>query len=597
MSLDRGSLDRGPLRLRSDSSRIALWVGIGILVGLATMALLAPLLAPYNPDLRVGPPFSGPTGRFLLGTNDVGGDLLSELIYGARVSLAVGVAAAVLGTAIGTVVGVLAGSGGRVVDAVLMRIVDMVLVLPLVPLTIVVGVFLGPGLGTQIAVITAVMWARPARELRSQALSLRQQDDIRAIRMMGGGQLYLLRYHLLPRMTAIVVPQLVIAAKTAILLEAALSFLGLGDPGARSWGTTLSLAYQRNAFLTGAWVWWVVPPGVCIAATVLGFALIGTWFEPRRSRPGVSPPAVVRASAHEVSAPSGLSPVQAQDLPWAEAVAAVRGLTVVYTDRVGHTVTAVDGADLVVGAGQAVGLVGASGSGKSSLVAAALGLLPPTAHAPAGQRWLSGHDLDRIDPARLRGLLGDRVAVIPQDAQQALNPVIPIGRQIAEAITAHHPRARGAAAARDQRDKVMELMDLVDLPTDRIDAYPHELSGGMRQRVVIAMALANDPDLLVADEPTSGLDVILAADLVGLLARLRRQRSLALLLVSHDLPLVLGLVDEVVVIDRGQVVESGPVGRVATAPRHPVTRALLEAMPPLVNASADSAASAPRGGR
>ncbi|MDP9020347.1 MAG: ABC transporter permease, partial [Actinomycetota bacterium] len=250
-------------------------VGAGLLLVLVAVAAAAPLLAPYDPTARAGPPFASPSADHLLGTNDVGQDLLSELLFGARVSLAVGIAAAVAATAVGTVVGLVAGYARGWVDAVLMRVVDVVLSLPFLPLMLVVGVFVGPGLATQILVIGGVMWAGAARELRSQVLSARELDHVLAARSMGARSGHVAVRHLLPAVTPLVVPQLVLATKTAVLLEASLSFLGLGDPTAKSWGTTLFYANARSAFLTDAWLWWVVPPGLGIVAAVLAFALMG----------------------------------------------------------------------------------------------------------------------------------------------------------------------------------------------------------------------------------------------------------------------------------------------------------------------------------
>lgn len=259
-------------------------VGLGMLSFLLLVALLAPLLAPYDPAARIAPPFAPPGWEHPLGANDVGQDILSNLVFGARVSLVVGISAAAAATVIGTLVGLTAGYSGGVVDAVLMRLVDVALSLPFLPLMIVIGVFLGPGLSTEILVISGVIWAGAARELRSQTLSVSRRDHVRAARAMGAGRWYVLRRHLLPVVFPLVIPQFVRAANVAILLEASLSFLGLGDPTAQSWGTMLFYANARSAFLTDAWIWWVVPPGLCIAAAVLSFALIGYALE-ERARP------------------------------------------------------------------------------------------------------------------------------------------------------------------------------------------------------------------------------------------------------------------------------------------------------------------------
>lgn len=251
-------------------------VGGAVLAAIAFMALAAPLLAPYDPALTTGQPLSGPSPAHPLGTNDVGQDVLSELLYGARASLAVGFAAALAATVLGFAVGLAAGLGGRLLDAVLMRGVDVVLALPFLVLMIVLGAFFGGGAIVQIAVIAGLLWTIPAREVRAQVLSLRERGPVRAAVAMGAGSAHLVRWHLGPALAPLVGAQLVRAASIAILLEASLSFLGLGDAGDKSWGTMLHFAQVQGAFLTDAWLWWVVPPGLAIAATVLSLALVAT---------------------------------------------------------------------------------------------------------------------------------------------------------------------------------------------------------------------------------------------------------------------------------------------------------------------------------
>lgn len=250
-------------------------VGITLLALLAIAGAFAPWIAPYPPDEMTGPPFSAPSPAHLLGTNDVGQDLLSELIFGARISLTIGFLAAVMGVSIGTLVGVVAGYFGGWVDAILMRVVDIVLVVPFLPLMILLAAYLGPSLWTIILVIGALVWARPARVIRAQVLSARHLDYVDAARALGGSSRRVLRRHVLPGVLSLSLAQFILAAGTAILIEASLSFLGLGDPTAKSWGSTLYYAQVRSAFLSGAWTWWVLPAGLLITAAVLGFAFTG----------------------------------------------------------------------------------------------------------------------------------------------------------------------------------------------------------------------------------------------------------------------------------------------------------------------------------
>ncbi|PLS75863.1 MAG: ABC transporter [Actinobacteria bacterium] len=543
--------------------------GVAVLGVLAAIAAAAPVLAPFDPGARVGAPFSPPSTTHLLGTNDVGQDLLSELVFGARASLAVGLAAAAASTAIGTAIGLTAGYARGWVDTVLMRIVDVVLSLPFLPLAIVIGVVLGPGLATLVLLIAAVTWAGTARSLRSQVLAVRELDHVSAARAMGATTSHVLWRHVLVDVTPLVVPQFVLAAKVAILLEASLSFLGLGDRTTRSWGTTLSFAFERSAFLTDAWLWWVVPPGACIALAVLGFSLVGYGIEemsrPRlRRRPA---PVWQRQSVPAGSAAAG----ESAPVPVLEIV----DLGVRY-DTPSGAVLALDGVSLTVAAGEVVGLIGESGSGKSTVVTAAAGLLRAPAVVTHGGVFLDGEELGALSPDELRRRRGTRVALVPQEAMAALNPVLSVGDQVVEAIRAHQPLSRAQGRAR-----AAQLLAMVGIDPARAGDHPHQFSGGMRQRIVIAMALANEPAVLIADEPTTGLDLVTAADVLRLLASLQARLGMAMLVVSHDLPAVLGLATRVIVLEDGRVVEEGTGERVSSLPSHPHTKALIDAIPRL----------------
>ncbi|MFP5332860.1 MAG: ABC transporter permease [Acidimicrobiia bacterium] len=256
-------------------------VGLVIVVAMVLVAVFAPMLAPYDPAERVGIPFSPPSSEHPLGTNDVGQDLLSELIFGARVSLTVGIVAAIVALLIGTAVGVLAGYYPKRIGSVLMRLVDVVLILPFLPLLIVLAAYLGRSLTNTILVIAVLSWAAPARIIRSQVLSLRSREYVLASRSIGAPDRWIVFRHILPRTGLLATGSFVRAISGAILLEAALSFLGLGDPIQKSWGSILFWAQSRGAFLTPAWKWWVLPPGLAIMLASLGFALIAFAVEER----------------------------------------------------------------------------------------------------------------------------------------------------------------------------------------------------------------------------------------------------------------------------------------------------------------------------
>ncbi|MFI9486849.1 ABC transporter ATP-binding protein [Promicromonospora sp. NPDC052451] len=240
------------------------------------------------------------------------------------------------------------------------------------------------------------------------------------------------------------------------------------------------------------------------------------------------------------------------------------------------TVRAVDGLSYRVEAGRTLAIVGESGSGKSVSSLAVMGLLPDTARITRGTARLAGTDLLTLSRKEHRAYCGDRVAMVFQDALAALNPVHTVGYQLTEAL-----RARQGLSRADARTRAVELLDLVKVPNAkaRVKEYPHQFSGGMRQRVMIASALAMDPDVLIADEPTTALDVTVQAQVLRLLAEIQAERRMGLVLITHDLGVVAGVADDVTVMYAGRAVEQAPVEPLYRAPAHPYTRALLRSIP------------------
>lgn len=264
----------------------------------------------------------------------------------------------------------------------------------------------------------------------------------------------------------------------------------------------------------------------------------------------------------------------ATDTVEAPAALTVEGLRIAY----GAQAPAVDGIDVRVGRGEIVGLVGESGCGKSSVATALLGLLPPSAAVTAARLDVGGTGIIGLSERRLNAVRGSKVSMIFQEPMTALNPCMRIGAQIAEVLQVH-----GIGDKRSRAARAVELLELVQVPdpVQRARQYPHELSGGMRQRVVIAIAMAAEPDLLVADEPTTALDVTVQAQVLDLVMRLRDETGLSVLLISHDLAVVADVCDRVLVMYAGEVVEEGPPHQVLSDPQHPYTRALVRSIPGL----------------
>jgi peptide/nickel transport system ATP-binding protein len=253
----------------------------------------------------------------------------------------------------------------------------------------------------------------------------------------------------------------------------------------------------------------------------------------------------------------------------------VEGLRMHFFTRAG-VVKAVDDVSFTLERGRVMGLVGESGSGKSMTGYSILGLIDPPGRIVSGRIALAGRDLTKLDESAWRKLRGDRIAMIFQDPMMTLNPVLRIDTQMVEAVRAHRPVSRESALARCR-----EALARVGIPSpdERLQGYPHQFSGGMRQRVAIAIALINDPDVVIADEPTTALDVTIQGQILFEMQRLCRESGTGLIWITHDLSVVAGLADEVCVMYAGRIVESGPVDEVLERPRHPYTAGLLESIP------------------
>jgi peptide/nickel transport system permease protein len=555
-------------------NRVAVF-GAALITVIAVIALLAPVLPLADPDhtdlaRRMAPPFSA---HALLGTDQLGRDMLSRLIWGTRVSLVVGVVAAVIAATVGSAIGILAAYYGRVVDTVLMRGIDMLMAFPYLLLALAIVAALGPSLTHAMIAIVIVNVPFFARTVRGTTVGLRRADFMAAARLSGQSSARIIAFELFPN----VLPVVVVTASTSIgwmILETAgLSFLGLGaQPPMADLGGMLGDG--RNLLEVAPHV--ATIPGIAILLIAVGVNLLGDGvrdiLDPRLKSGGL---ARIRPATEVAPRAERLSrlPPEGQE---SGALLQLRGLDTRF--RIGRSVwNAVSGVDMVVRPGEAIGIVGESGSGKTVTALSILGLVAsPPGRIDGGEVLFNGEDLLGLPAGRLRAIRGDRIAYVFQDPLTTLNPVQSVGAQVAEAITAHRRLGRSDAWSR-----AVALLDSVGIadPAQKARAYPHELSGGQRQRIGIAMALANQPDLVVADEPTTALDVTTQARVLKLLAELRRRNDAAMIFISHDFGVVAELCDRVYVMYGGRVVESGPVRDVLRRPAHPYTARLLACVP------------------
>jgi peptide/nickel transport system permease protein len=552
-------------------------LGLTMLVLIVFVAIFAPVLAPYDPDSSAGigsrDLYNPPSAEHWFGTDDAGKDVLSSFMYGARVSLIVGFFAAFISIVIGGVIGIVAGYYGGRIENLLMRFTDTMLVIPDLPLIVVIVALTRPSLLNIIFVIGLLGWTTTARIVRSQTLAVKSRKFVLRARAIGAGDGHIILHHILPLVMPLLVVNAILVISLAILNESTLSFLGLGDPTATSWGQMLNFAFGRGAMSAGAW-WALVAPGFGIVWVVLSLTLLGHGLEqvlnPRLEAHHLMPGRPSFQS--EPGRPSSQSIVKKE----APVLLDVQNLSVNYVNE-GRVARAVQNVSFQLHEGELLGLVGESGCGKTTLMMALMRLLPAAGEIANGHIYFHGQDLVSLSEEEMRDVRWSGISVIFQGAMNALNPVRTVGDQIAEAILKHIPEMPpGVVDAR-----VKELLELVGISTEHRDHYPHQYSGGMRQRAMIAMALSCNPQIVIADEPTTALDVMIQAQILELLDDLRKKLGLAVIFVTHDLGVVAEMCDTVLVMYGGITAEYADVDTIFNAPRHPYTQELLKAFPDL----------------
>jgi peptide/nickel transport system permease protein len=545
---------------------------------------------PYGPiDTDFSHVLSGPVGHHWLGTDRLGRDIVARLLAGAGVSLRASFQVVITALVVALPLGLASGYIGGWFDNTLMRVMDGILSIPALILALAIAGVLGPGLTNAMIALTIVFIPSFTRLVRAQTLAVREETFIEASQSIGSRPWRILVTRVLPNVASPVIVQASLALGSVLLAEATLSFLGVGlQPPRASWGVMLSDAYEKIFTHPMQMVY----PGVAIALTVLAFNLLGDGLRDafsvdavrrkRKGRAGITRavipqarPVTAATSARAATSSAATTSAQATAAT-GDALLELDGLTVEFeTDQGVNRV--VEDVSLSVRPGEILGLVGESGSGKTVSALSILRLIPsPPGRIVDGSIRFDGTDILRADFDTMRQLRGGEIAMVFQDPMSSLNPAYSIGNQLVEAVRLHDDVSRAAARAR-----AVELLTRVGIPdaVARLDQYPHEFSGGMRQRVMIAMALICRPRLLIADEPTTALDVTVQAQILDLLRSTQQETGMAVILVTHDLGVVAGVCDRVTVLYAGQVVETGEVHDVFRRPRHPYTAGLLAAMP------------------
>ena len=545
-------------------------VGVLLLLVFMVLAIFPGQIAPDDPTAQIYQPALGPSWHHLLGTTGRGEDVFSQLVWGTRLSLVIALAVGALATVLSVLIGVSSAYLGGIADGILSLLTDVILVLPIFPLIIVIAAYRkNSGLFTLIVVLGALGWSYGARQLRSQTLSLRTRDFLESARVRGERKLYVILFEILPTMTSLIVATFLGAALYAVLTAAGLQFIGLGDPNSQSWGTMLYWAQNGEALFAGMPLW-AIAPGVCIALLGASFALLNYAFDE------ISSPALRVRRLERERLPKRLpKPVDEAPAGPNAPVLKVEDLTVAYATDSGPVV-AVDHVDLELARGEFLAIVGESGCGKSTLLYAIARLLgsPLPGEIVGGRVFFQGKDLVLLEERELRRVRWRDVSVVMQSAMNALNPVLTVAEQMRDACRAHSDMSR-----REIEERSREVLRLVSIDPVHLHSYPHQLSGGMRQRAMIAMALLFTPDLVIMDEPTSALDVVAQRSLMVQIKELQERLGFAVIFVTHDMSLVSHFSDRLLVMYAGQVAELSSTRELFDRPRHPYSQGLLEAFP------------------
>lgn len=568
-----GLSTRQRIQERLIGNKVAIAGGVFLVLVIA-VALFAPVLAPHseNQATRFQDILFGPSGEYWLGTDHVGRDIASRLMFGARYALFAGTEAVLVALMIGIPLGLILGYFRGWIDAIFMRVVEVVVAIPAIVMAMAIIAGLGSGLVKAMLAIGFVYSMVIARLLRAEVLAARKELYVDGAIAAGASSVRVMVRHVLPNVAPTLIVQTTLLFAQAILAEAGLSFLGIGAGSDQaSWGRMLRDAQQS----IDRTIWPALPPGLAVFATVVAFNVFGDGLrdafsrEARSGRVGLGDEQLhSRGRAPGDAAPSDVDP---------SSLLSVRGLSVTFPrPGTNDDFEVVRNVDIDIGHGEILALVGESGSGKSITALSIMGMVPDSGRVSSSSIVFNGVQLVDLSFGQLSRIRGTQMGVIFQEPFAALNPAHTVGRQVGESLRYHLGMSRGEA-----RSRTLELLAEVGIPDpkSRIDSYPHQFSGGMAQRVVAAMALACEPKLLIADEPTTALDVTVQGQLLDLIGNLARERNMSVLLITHDLGVVADLADRVAVMYAGQVVETGRLERVFTSPQHPYTEGLIRAIP------------------
>jgi ABC-type dipeptide/oligopeptide/nickel transport system ATPase component/ABC-type dipeptide/oligopeptide/nickel transport system permease subunit len=573
-------------------------LGIASIVILGTIALLAifaPVIAPFEENFaNISKTLAAPDSTNILGTDSAGRDNWSRLLFGAQLTLLSALLCAGVAIAIGLPAGLIAGYYAGKFEAVSNWVVSILMSLPGLIVLLTIRAAFGPSVWISMIAFGILISPSYFRLTRAAVQSVRNELYVDAARVSGLSDLSIVARHIFSVVRAPIIIQTAAIAGVAIAIQSGLEFLGLGDPTKATWGVMLSEGF-KNVYMTPTLLLW---PALAMALTIGGLVLLGNAIRDaledgekikhRKKRTPASAKAAAmatatgaeRTTAEPAKARQSRKAVAAVERGTEHHLVKVTNLGVGYPQADGSIKKVVDDVSFHVDRGEILGIVGESGSGKSQTAFSILGLLPDNARIVAGSIQFDGNytvapDEDRVNQERLSKLRGKRISYIPQEPMSNLDPAFTIGYQLVTPMV----RVLGISKA-EARTRALKLLTDVGIvnPERTFNAYPHEVSGGMAQRVLIAGAISCEPDLVIADEPTTALDVTVQADVLDLLRELQQRLNIGVILVTHNFGVVADLCDRVAVMQNGRLVEEGTVREILRNPKEQYTQTLLGSM-------------------
>jgi peptide/nickel transport system permease protein len=547
---------------------------LAFLVVVVLVGVLANVLAPHDPNAaNANDVLAGPSGTYLLGTDGSGHDILSQLLFAIRPTIEAAALAVAVAAVIGITAGLISGYYGKWFAGASSWVASLLMALPAIVVLLAARSVIGPSMFWAMVVFGVLLSPAFYRVVHSAVSAVRHELYVDAARVSGLSDARIISRHIL---TVVRAPAIILAASIAgiaIAIEAGLDFLGLGDLSVPTWGGMLNDAFNHIYTDPLELLW----PGLTIGLTCMALALLANALRDELERSGTP---VRRRRRRRASAALAIQrePVITHDETAAtggEELLHVTGLAVGYDQLDGSVRTVVQDVSLSVRRGEVHGLIGESGSGKTQTAFAIMGLLPAGGRIVGGAIHFKGTDLAALSRRKMTGLRGAKIAYIPQEPMSNLDPAFTIGSQLAEPMRV--VLGIGKAEAKERALKLLARVGIPD-PQRTFAAYPHQISGGMAQRVLIAGAVSCNPDLLIADEPTTALDVTVQAEVLDLLRDLEAEFNMGILLVTHNFGVVADLCDRVSVMQAGRIVETGSVRSIFADPRHPYTRSLFTAI-------------------